>query len=147
VKSGARAIAPAIKLIAAEGAAPSAPSPGEKKAHFRSVCHHHLSLEGLVAQEFAVEKRLLGHWRSSQSNEICDWQFEPENRFVCSVRKGSEHFKVNGYWDILNNNLRIGTSELENETVEMIEYTHETFATRTRNSGIVGFERLSKTSA
>jgi len=91
----------------------------------------------------ALEARLFGEWICKDKREICEYAFFPHNEFTCVIKRtGESPFKVRGYWDILGEQLRLGTSALTNESAHLLRVDTNSFSAE-RARRVVVFERRS----
>jgi hypothetical protein len=92
----------------------------------------------------ALESRLLGHWTCASERESCEYTFLANNEFTCIVsRSGESSFKIRGYWDVVGENLRIGTSPLTNEPAHIQRIDGNSFSAELPSRTVMRFERRS----
>src|SRR4051812_43460885 len=93
----------------------------------------------------ALESRLVGHWTCSSDLESCEYTFLPHNEFTCVVtRHGESPFKVRGYWDVLGNDLRLGTSPLAAEPAQIVATADDSFTTQRPGAPVTVFKKISQ---
>src|SRR5687767_4807132 len=64
-----------------------------------------------INDDTSAEKQLIGEWGISTPRETLEYKFEPQHRFTVKIKRpGEEPSSAWGYWDVLNGQLRMGTS-------------------------------------
>jgi len=91
-----------------------------------------------------LESRLVGEWSCADERERRDYSFLANNEFVCVVtRPGEAPFKVRGYWDVVGEQLRLGTSPLASEPAHIQKMDANSFLTELPSRTVMRFERRS----
>ena len=91
----------------------------------------------------ALEAKIIGHWTTASGTETCDFTFEPNHQFTCRVQRPGEPISnVHGYWDVVENRLRIGTSPAESEALEIEATEPNAFSGAISNGGTRRFLRV-----
>ena len=91
-----------------------------------------------------LESRLVGEWSCANEREKCDYSFLANNEFVCVVtRPGEAPFKMRGYWDVVGEELRMGTSPLANEAAQIHKMDANSFSAELSSRTIMRFQRRS----
>jgi hypothetical protein len=90
-----------------------------------------------------LESELVGKWTCSSDREKCEYCFLPQNEFSCVVmRPGQSSYNVRGYWDIVGQQLRIGTSPTAAEPAEILGFKRSCFSAQLPGGTVMRFEKM-----
>jgi hypothetical protein len=65
-------------------------------------------------EDIRAEGQLVGKWVGTEGTQRLEYEFEPQHRFKVKIVEGDgESSCAWGYWDVLNGQLRLGTSAEE----------------------------------
>jgi hypothetical protein len=93
----------------------------------------------------ALESELVGKWTCSSDREKCEYSFFPQNEFSCVVtRPGQCSVNVRGYWDIIGQQLRIGTSPTAAEPAEIRGFKRSHFSAQLPGGTVMHFEKIAR---
>jgi hypothetical protein len=90
-----------------------------------------------------LENRLIGQWTCAKERENCEYFFLANNEFTCLVNRPGECYKVRGYWDVVGDQLRMGTSALSNEPAHIHQIDAKSFSAELPSRAVLRFERRS----
>ena len=90
-----------------------------------------------------LEAWLVGRWICSAERESSEYAFLADNQFTSVVtRPGEPPLKMRGYWDVLGEQLRMGTTPLTANPARMVATGRDSFSATLSDGSVMRFQKV-----